>query len=87
MQGEPAFAPALTARALTAHDGLPADDLWPATGAAMLNAALRVAAEHYAWHTADPDPDPDPDHDHDPATAEAELTATIRSALGVAARG
>ncbi|MFB8774250.1 TetR/AcrR family transcriptional regulator [Streptomyces broussonetiae] len=73
-EAEPVFAHALAARS-----GLPADDLRPALRAAMLNAALRVAVEHYAWHTPGPG--------QDPATAEAELTASIRSALAVAAEG
>ncbi|MFF4801063.1 TetR/AcrR family transcriptional regulator [Streptomyces sp. NPDC001351] len=73
-EAEPVFARALAERA-----GLPADDLRPAIQAAMFNAALRAAVEHYAWRTADAEPDR--------ATAEAELTATMRSALAVAAAG
>ncbi|MFD8719338.1 TetR/AcrR family transcriptional regulator [Streptomyces sp. NPDC059629] len=73
-EAEPAFARALAERA-----GLPADDLRPTIQAAMLNAALRAAAEHYAWRVAD--------GTADPATAEAELTATMRSALAVVAGG
>ncbi|MCD9874855.1 hypothetical protein [Streptomyces guryensis] len=45
----------------------------------MFNAALRAAVEHYAWRTAGAEPDR--------ATAGAELTATMRSALTVAAEG
>ncbi|MFJ8128574.1 hypothetical protein [Streptomyces hydrogenans] len=45
-EAEPAFARALVDRA-----GLPPpDDLRPALQAAMLNAALRAAVEHHAWH-------------------------------------
>ncbi|WP_435887765.1 TetR/AcrR family transcriptional regulator [Streptomyces chartreusis] len=73
-EAEPAFARALAERA-----GVPVGDLRPTIQAAIFNAALRAAVEHYAWHTADTDPDR--------ATAEAELTATLRSALGVAAEG
>ncbi|MFC5218643.1 TetR/AcrR family transcriptional regulator [Streptomyces coerulescens] len=71
-EAEPAFARALAERA-----ALPADDLRPTIQAAIFNAALRAAVEHYAWHTADTDR----------ATAEAELAATLRSALGVVAQG
>ncbi|MEU9339607.1 TetR/AcrR family transcriptional regulator [Streptomyces sp. NPDC048278] len=73
-EAEPAFA-----RALAERSGLPADDLRPTIQAAMFNAALRAAVEHYAWRVAD--------ERTDPATAEAELTATMRSALAVAAEG
>ncbi|MFF4507397.1 TetR/AcrR family transcriptional regulator [Streptomyces sp. NPDC001401] len=73
-EAEPAFARALAERA-----GLPPDDLRPTIQAAMFNAALRAAVEHYAWRTAGAEPDR--------ATAEAELTATMRSALTVAAEG
>jgi AcrR family transcriptional regulator len=73
-EAEPAFARALAERA-----GLPADDLRPTIQAAVFNAALRAAVEYYAWRTADTEPDR--------ATAEAELTATMRSALTVAAEG
>jgi AcrR family transcriptional regulator len=73
-EAEPVFARALAERA-----GLPADDLRPTIQAAMFNAALRAAVEHYAWRTGDAEADA--------ATAEAELTTTIRSALAVAARG
>jgi len=58
--------------------GLPAVDLRSEIQAAMLNAALRTAVEHYAWRS---------DDEPDPATAEAELVATIRSALADAAEG
>lgn len=73
-EAEPAFA-----RALAERSGLAADDLRPAIQAAMFNAALRAAVEHYAWRVAD--------EATDPATAEAELTATMRSALAVVAEG
>ncbi|WDF43863.1 TetR family transcriptional regulator [Streptomyces sp. T12] len=73
-EAEPAFARALAERA-----GLPADDLRPTIQAATLNAALRAAVEHYAWHTADTR--------LDRATAQTELAATLRLALGVAAQG
>ncbi|MGW0335760.1 TetR/AcrR family transcriptional regulator [Streptomyces sp. NPDC003011] len=73
-EAEPAFARALAERA-----GLPADDLRPTIRAAMFNAALRAAVEHYAWRAAETPADP--------AAAEAELGATLRSALAVAAEG
>ncbi|MTE17622.1 TetR family transcriptional regulator [Streptomyces sp. TRM43335] len=69
-EAEPAFARALAERA-----GLPADDLRPTVRAALLNAALRSAVEHHAWHTADP------------TTARADLEATLRTALAIAATG
>lgn len=69
-EAEPAFARALAERA-----GLPADDLRPTVQAALLNAALRAAVEHHAWHTADP------------ATARADLETALRTALAVAAAG
>ncbi|MFD3583498.1 TetR/AcrR family transcriptional regulator [Streptomyces sp. NPDC058683] len=73
-EAEPAFARALAGRA-----GLPADDLRPTIQAAMFNAALRAAVEHYAWRVAD--------GTADPAMAEAELAATLRGALAVVADG
>ncbi|MER5935993.1 TetR family transcriptional regulator [Streptomyces sp. NPDC001928] len=73
-EAEPAFARALADRA-----GLPADDLRPTIQAAIFNAALRAAVEHYAWHTADTAPDRE--------TAQAELAQTLRLALGIAAEG
>ncbi|MGC9543884.1 TetR/AcrR family transcriptional regulator [Streptomyces sp. UG1] len=73
-EAEPAFARTLAERA-----GLPADDLRPTIQAATLNAALRAAVEHYAWHTVDTQPDRE--------TAQAELTAALRLALGVVAEG
>jgi AcrR family transcriptional regulator len=73
-EAEPAFARALAERA-----GLPADDLRPTIQAAMFNAALRAAVEHYAWRVAD--------GTTDPATAEAELAATMRAALAVVTDG
>jgi AcrR family transcriptional regulator len=71
---EPVFARALADRA-----GLAAVDLRSEIRAAMLNAALRTAVEHYAWRTDEEEPDAE--------TAQAELVATIRSALAVAAEG
>ncbi|MER6348876.1 TetR/AcrR family transcriptional regulator [Streptomyces sp. NPDC001595] len=73
-EAEPAFAHALAERA-----GLPADDLRPAIQAAMFNAALRAAVEHYAWTTSDPHTAP--------ATAESHLTAAMRTALEVVTEG
>ncbi|WP_405875923.1 MULTISPECIES: TetR/AcrR family transcriptional regulator [unclassified Streptomyces] len=73
-EAEPAFARALAERA-----GLSAEDLRPTIQAAMFNAALRAAVEHYAWHTEGTEPDR--------ATAEAELMETMRSALTTAAEG
>ncbi|KUN19833.1 TetR family transcriptional regulator [Streptomyces antibioticus] len=73
-EAEPAFARALGERA-----GLPADDLRPTIQAAMFNAALRAAVEHYAWRVDG--------EDADAARAEAELADTMRSALALAARG
>ncbi|MBQ0826600.1 TetR/AcrR family transcriptional regulator [Streptomyces tagetis] len=73
-EAEPAFARALAERA-----GLPADDVRPAVRAAMLNAALRTAVEHHAWHPPEPGTGP--------ATAQADLRATLRTALAVASAG
>ncbi|MGW7421659.1 TetR/AcrR family transcriptional regulator [Streptomyces sp. NPDC054813] len=73
-EAEPAFA-----RALAERSGLPAEDLRPTIQAAMFNAALRAAVEHYAWRAAE--------GTTDPATAEAELAATLRAALTVVADG
>ncbi|MFD8735197.1 TetR/AcrR family transcriptional regulator [Streptomyces sp. NPDC059618] len=73
-EAEPVFARALADRA-----GLGAVDLRSEIQAAMLNAALRSAVEHYAWRTDEAEPDP--------ATARKELAGTIRSALAVAANG
>ncbi|MEV7890501.1 TetR/AcrR family transcriptional regulator [Streptomyces sp. NPDC002817] len=73
-EAEPAFARALAERA-----GLPADDLRPTVQAAMFNAALRSAVEHYAWRPAEAEADR--------ARAEADLAATMRSALAVVAEG
>ncbi|GAA2474192.1 hypothetical protein [Streptomyces longisporus] len=67
------------ARSRAQRTGLSADELPPAIQAAMFNAALRAAVEHYTWRTADAG--------SDRATAVAELTATMRSALAVAAEG
>ncbi|WP_406327662.1 TetR/AcrR family transcriptional regulator [Streptomyces sp. NBC_00203] len=73
-EAEPVFARALADRA-----GLAAVDLRSEIQAAMLNAALRTAVEHYAWRGDE--------EQSDPATARAELVATVRSALAVAAEG
>ncbi|MEU6350859.1 helix-turn-helix domain-containing protein [Streptomyces sp. NPDC047072] len=73
-EAEPAFARALAERA-----GISADGLRPAIWAAMFNAALRAAVEHYAWRTSDTPTEA--------AAAEAELLETLRSALAVAAEG
>ncbi|WP_328557187.1 TetR/AcrR family transcriptional regulator [Streptomyces sp. NBC_00358] len=73
-EAEPVFARALADRA-----GLGAVDLRSEIQAAMLNAALRAAVEHYAWRTDEEEPDP--------AKAQAEMAVTIRSALTVAAQG
>jgi AcrR family transcriptional regulator len=73
-EAEPAFARALAERA-----GLPPDDLRPTIQAAMFNAALRAAVEHYAWSTADAA--------HDAGTSEAALAKAMRSALVVAGEG
>jgi AcrR family transcriptional regulator len=85
-EAEPAFARALAERA-----GLSPGDLRPTIHAAMFNAALRAAVEHYSWHTADVSADRTTAEDRTTAagrtTAEAELEATLRSALAVAAEG
>ncbi|MFJ8789894.1 TetR/AcrR family transcriptional regulator [Streptomyces sp. NPDC102462] len=73
-EAEPAFARALAERA-----GVPADELAPTVQAAMFNAALRAAIEHYAWRIEG--------ESADATTAEAELTATLRSALALVAAG
>lgn len=73
-EAESAFAGALAERA-----GLPADDLRTRIRAAMFNAALRAAVEHYAWRGTD-------EKDAGPA-AEAELEMTLRAALVVAGEG
>jgi AcrR family transcriptional regulator len=73
-EAEPAFAGALAERA-----GLPPEDLRPLVWAAMLNAALRTAVEHYVWHSMDPR--------DDPAATETELMAVMRAALVIAAEG
>ncbi|WP_405917870.1 TetR/AcrR family transcriptional regulator [Streptomyces sp. NBC_00728] len=73
-EAEPVFARALADRA-----GLGAVDLRSEIQAAMLNAALRAAVEHYAWRTDEEEPDP--------ANTQAEMAVTIRSALTVAAQG
>ncbi|WP_327426548.1 MULTISPECIES: TetR/AcrR family transcriptional regulator [unclassified Streptomyces] len=73
-EAEPVFARALADRA-----GLATVDLRSEIQAAMLNAALRTAVEHYAWRGDE--------ERSDPATARAELVSTVRSALAVAAEG
>ncbi|AZS89104.1 TetR family transcriptional regulator [Streptomyces griseoviridis] len=73
-EAEPAFARALAERA-----GLPADDLRSTIQAAMFNAALRAAVEHYAWHDADAG--------LDRTAAEAALERTLREALITATEG
>jgi AcrR family transcriptional regulator len=73
-EAEPAFA-----RALADRSGLPVEALRPTIQAAVLNAVLRTAVEHYAWRAVEEDPDP--------RAAEAELAATFRSALAVVAEG
>lgn len=77
-EAEPAFARALAARA-----GLPAGDLRPVIQAAMLNAALRAAAERDAWRGDDTDAEPGTAD----TGAEADLAASFRSALTVAEEG
>ncbi|WP_329378878.1 TetR/AcrR family transcriptional regulator [Streptomyces sp. NBC_01716] len=73
-EAEPAFARALAERA-----GLPPADLRVTIRAAMFNAALRAAVEHYAWRG---------DHARGERTsAETELETTLREALAVAAEG
>lgn len=68
---EPAFVAALAEPAT--GDGLPAR-----VRAAMLNAALRAAVEHYAWHTA---PGARPEGD------VAGLLDAVREAFRIAGRG
>lgn len=75
-EAEPAFARALAARA-----GLPADDVRPVIQAAMLNSALRAAAERDAWRTADAGAE------SGAGEAGAELAAGFRLALAVAQEG
>ncbi|MEU0523159.1 TetR/AcrR family transcriptional regulator [Streptomyces niveus] len=73
-EAEPAFGRALAERA-----GLPVGDLRVTIRAAMFNAALRAAVEHYAWRG---------DDERDELTAaDTELEATLRQALAVAAEG
>ncbi|MEU0074162.1 TetR/AcrR family transcriptional regulator [Streptomyces sp. NPDC006332] len=82
-EAEPAFARAVAERA-----GLPADDLRTTIRAAMFNAALRAAVEHYAWRTdTTAGPSTADAGTTDAATADAELVATLRSAFTVAAEG
>ncbi|MFD5897437.1 TetR/AcrR family transcriptional regulator [Streptomyces sp. NPDC060366] len=79
-EAEPAFARALAERA-----GLPADDLRVTIRAAMFNAALRAAVEHYAWREQYA---LSGDHAQGERTAaETELEATLRQALAVASEG
>lgn len=78
-EAEPAFALALAERA-----GLPPDDLRVTIRAAMFNAALRAAVEHYAWRGDHPRGD-QARGEH--TEAETELETTLRQALAVAAEG
>ncbi|MFD9869476.1 TetR/AcrR family transcriptional regulator [Streptomyces niveus] len=73
-EAEPAFGRALAERA-----GLPVDDLRVTIRAAMFNAALRAAVEHYAWRGDD--------ERGELTAADTELEATLRQALAVAAEG
>lgn len=73
-EAEPAFGRALAERA-----GLPVDDLRVTIRAAMFNAALRAAVEHYAWRGDD--------ERGERTSAETELETTLRQALAVAAEG
>ncbi|MEU1346358.1 TetR/AcrR family transcriptional regulator [Streptomyces sp. NPDC005795] len=79
-EAEPAFA-----RALAERSGLPPDDLRVTIRAAMFNAALRAAVEHYAWRDAAART-PQVARD-ERATAKRELEATLRQALATAAEG
>ncbi|MEU0953860.1 TetR/AcrR family transcriptional regulator [Streptomyces niveus] len=73
-EAEPAFGRALAERA-----GLPVDDLRVTIRAAMFNAALRAAVEHYAWRGDD--------ERGERTSADTELETTLRQALAVAAEG
>ncbi|MFB8351440.1 TetR/AcrR family transcriptional regulator [Streptomyces niveus] len=73
-EAEPAFGRALAERA-----GLPVGDLRVTIRAAMFNAALRAAVEHYAWRGDD--------ERGELTSADTELEATLRQALAVAAEG
>ncbi|WP_405846427.1 TetR/AcrR family transcriptional regulator [Streptomyces niveus] len=73
-EAEPAFGRALAERA-----GLPVDDLRVTIRAAMFNAALRAAVEHYAWRGDD--------ERGERTAADTELETTLRQALAVAAEG
>lgn len=94
-EAEPAFA-----RALAERSGLPPDDLRVTIRAAMFNAALRAAVEHYAWRDASAQSSQSPQNPENPqssrgeqaargehATAGPELEATLRQALVAAAEG
>ncbi|MFE9857961.1 TetR/AcrR family transcriptional regulator [Streptomyces sp. NPDC005780] len=82
-EAEPAFARALAERA-----GLPPDDLRVTIRAAMFNAALRAAVEHYAWRDASAQgKQGDQGEQAGHPTAERELEATLRQALTAAAEG
>jgi AcrR family transcriptional regulator len=70
---EPVFAAALAERAAA-----PADGLDIRVQAATLNAALRAAVEHHAWHGPPPDR---------PDAGYGQLIEAIRTALLTAARG
>jgi len=65
-EAEPEFAAALADRS-----GQPADSIEIRIQAAMINAALRAATEHYAWHEGAP----------------GEIDHVVRTALLTAARG
>jgi AcrR family transcriptional regulator len=65
---EPVFAAALAERA-----GVPHDDLATRIQAALINVALRVAVEHYAWHAEQPE--------------SQGLKDAVRTALEAAAQG
>ncbi|GKQ41822.1 TetR/AcrR family transcriptional regulator [Streptomyces sp. A012304] len=73
-EAEPVFA-----RALAEAAGLAPDDPRAAIQAAMFNAALRTAVEHYAWRAADLRPDA--------TTARTELADALRLALAVVSEG
>ncbi|CAL9345899.1 hypothetical protein SUDANB106_00371 [Streptomyces sp. enrichment culture] len=69
-------AEAAFAAALARSTGRPADGLWVAVGAAMVNGALRAAVEHHALRAAD----------GSPAGGEG-LVEAVREALRAAVRG
>ncbi|MER5275760.1 TetR/AcrR family transcriptional regulator [Streptomyces sp. NPDC002809] len=65
-EAEPAFA-----RALAERSGLPSDDLRVTIRAAMFNAALRSAVEHYAWRDAAPQAEHGEQTEHGGRTEQA----------------